>query len=77
MIDSHHHALERLLSALDTPRAAVECFVPLFKRDITGASFGLALAEAVAHVNHLFQSGQVTRSRREDGAWVYCRKDPT
>lgn len=77
MIDSHHLALERLLSALDTPRSAVECFVPLFKRDITGASFGLALAEAVAHVNHLFQSGQVTRSRRDDGAWVYCRKDPT
>ncbi len=71
MISNHHNALTRLEAFLATPRTAAECFQPLFKRDIKGGEYGLALVEAVAHVNHLFLLGKVTRTRREDGAWVY------
>jgi glyoxylase-like metal-dependent hydrolase (beta-lactamase superfamily II) len=71
LIDNHHGALKRLLAHLDAPRSAGECFVPLFKRTIGDGEYGLALVEAVAHVNHLHQSGQATRTLREDGAWVF------
>ncbi|EEE36293.1 metallo-beta-lactamase family protein [Rhodobacteraceae bacterium KLH11] len=74
LIDNHHGALERLLDDLDQPKTAAECFAPLFKRPIKGGEYGLALVEAVAHMNHLYHTGAVTRTRRADGAWEYQRK---
>jgi glyoxylase-like metal-dependent hydrolase (beta-lactamase superfamily II) len=74
LIDNHHGALERLLAYLDTPRTAGDCFVPLFKRKIGAGEYGLALVEAIAHLNHLLHVGAVTRERREDGAWLWQRK---
>ncbi|NDW45258.1 MBL fold metallo-hydrolase [Ruegeria sp. PrR005] len=74
LIDNHHGALTRLLNHLDTPKAASECFAPLFKRTIGEGEYGLALVEAVAHVNHLYHTGDVIRTRRADGAWLYQRK---
>jgi hypothetical protein len=53
------------------PRTAAECFAPLYKREIDAGTYGLALVEAVAHLNHLFERGEVTRTAREDGAWVW------
>lgn len=75
LIDNHHGALRRLLEYLDTPRAAGECFAPLFKRKIGDGEYGLALVEAVAHASHLYQEGLATRDLRGDGAWVYQRKE--
>ncbi|WP_282062837.1 MBL fold metallo-hydrolase [Roseobacter litoralis] len=75
LIDNHHGALSRLLAFIDTPKAAGECFAPLFKRSIGDGEYGLALVEAVAHVSHLYQSGLATRTLRGDGAWVYQRKE--
>jgi glyoxylase-like metal-dependent hydrolase (beta-lactamase superfamily II) len=75
LIENHHGALRRLLAWLDTPKSAVECFMPLFKRSIGAGEYGLAMVEAVAHVSHLYQNGAVTRTRREDGAWAYQRRD--
>ncbi len=74
LIENHHGALRRLLAWLDTPKSAVECFMPLFKRNIGAGEYGLAMVEAVAHVSHLYQTGAVTRTRREDGAWAYQRR---
>jgi glyoxylase-like metal-dependent hydrolase (beta-lactamase superfamily II) len=74
LIENHHGALKRLLAHIETPRAASECFPTLFKRSIGEAEYGLALVEAVAHLSHLHQEGLATRTRREDGAWVYQRK---
>ena len=71
MIDNHHGALARLYDYLAEPRVAVECFVPLFKRAIGAGEYGLALVEAVAHLNHLHQGGRVLRDRRADGAWLW------
>ncbi|MEM8537015.1 MAG: MBL fold metallo-hydrolase [Pseudomonadota bacterium] len=71
-IENHHGALERLLAHLKEPHSAGESFLPLFKRQIgPGGEYGLALVEAVAHMNHLHQTGRITRSLRDDGAWVY------
>ena len=73
LIENHHGALGRLLESLDEPKVAGECFPVLFKRNIGEGEYGLALVEAVAHLSHLYQIGKATRSRREDGAWMYQR----
>ena len=75
MIENHVSALDRLEHALTTPSTACDCFLPVFKREISGSQYGLAMVEAVAHCLHLWHSGRVTRWRREDGAWVYQRRD--
>jgi glyoxylase-like metal-dependent hydrolase (beta-lactamase superfamily II) len=69
MVENHQGALNRLQAHLATPRTAAECFLPLFKREITGAAYGLALVEAVAHLNHLLHGGDVSRTMGQDGAW--------
>ena len=69
--DNHHSALERLLDYLDTPKTAGQCFMPLFKRDIQGGEYGLALVESMAHMNHLHRLGQVSRTLGDDGAWYF------
>ncbi len=72
-IDNHHEALARLLDHLDHPRSAADCFAPLFRRHIDAGTYGLALVEAVAHLNHLHRAGKVTRARGADGAWLWRR----
>lgn len=73
LIENHHGGLRRLLDHLEQPRTAVECFPPLFKRTIDGGTYGLAMVEAVAHLNHLLHTGQISRERRSDGAWLWQR----
>lgn len=71
LIENHHGALARLEEHLRVPRTAADCFAPLFKREIGEAEYGLALVEAVAHLNHLLRQGRARRSRRADGAWLW------
>lgn len=74
LIDNHHGALDRLETFLQTPHSAHECFLTLFKRDITGGEYGLALVEAMAHCHHLYVLGKVNRTLRDDGAYLYQAK---
>ncbi|MGR3814065.1 MAG: MBL fold metallo-hydrolase [Cognatishimia activa] len=74
LIDNHHGALKRLEEFIAEPRVAGECFPPLFKRKIGAGEYGLALVEAFAHLNHLYQTGKASRTMREDGAWVWQAK---
>ena len=73
MIANHVQALDRLLDHLATPRTAVECFPVLFKRPIGPAEEGLALVEAVAHLNCLLHRDQVSRSLAPNGAYLWER----
>lgn len=75
LIGNHHNALERLLAFLETPHTAAECFSPLYKRRIGAGEYGLALVEAVAHVNHLYATGKISRTLRKDGAFLWQAKD--
>lgn len=60
MAQNHVSALDRLEAALrEAPRTAVGCFDILFRRTIGPGEYGLALAEAVAHVNRLRAEGRV------------------
>ncbi|MEP2782172.1 MAG: MBL fold metallo-hydrolase [Pseudoruegeria sp.] len=71
LIENHQSALRRLLTHLKTPHTAGDCFIPMFKRDIRGGEYGLALSETMAHLNHLWLSGRLTRTLRADGAWLW------
>ncbi len=75
LIDNHHSALARVLDFLETPHTAVDCFPALYRRKIGAGEYGLALVEAMGHLNHLFQTGALTRTRRADGAWLWQRSD--
>lgn len=69
LIDNHHGALKRLLVHIATPQRAGDCFQPLFKREIGESEYGLALVEALAHLNHLHQTGRATRTLRDGAYW--------
>ena len=71
LIDNHTGALARLERHLAEPRTAAQCFPPLFKRTIDAGTYGLALVEAVAHLNYLLHRGRVTRTMGADGAWLW------
>lgn len=74
LIDSHHGALARLEAALDAaPRSAIGCFDALFRRPIGSGEFGLAMVEAVAHVNHLARAGRIRQVGERDGAVLWGR----
>ncbi|MEM9524529.1 MAG: MBL fold metallo-hydrolase [Pseudomonadota bacterium] len=69
LIDNHRNALERLEAHLRVPHTAAQCFPLLFQRQIGEREYGLALVEAMAHLNHLFQAGRITRALDADGAY--------
>ncbi|MEO0429125.1 MAG: MBL fold metallo-hydrolase [Pseudomonadota bacterium] len=72
LIENHEHALERILAALaSAPCTASGLFDPLYRRPIGGSEFGLALVEAVAHVNHLHRRELITPEDRRDGTRVW------
>lgn len=74
MIENHESALDRLRDHLATPKTAADCFLPLFKRQIDGPEYGMALIESVAHLNCLRTRGQVARRLSPDGAWLWESK---
>lgn len=71
MVQNHLSALDRLRAHLAEPRTAADCFAPLFQRPIGAGEYGLALVEAVAHLNHLLLRGEARRDKRDDGAWLW------
>jgi len=71
LIENHRGALLRLRQDLRQPKTVVECFPSLFKRKIGTAEYGLALVESFAHLNHLYRAGQLRRTTRDDGAFLF------
>ncbi|MBM3605219.1 MAG: MBL fold metallo-hydrolase [Alphaproteobacteria bacterium] len=72
LIENHRAALARLTTALSAaPRSAVDCFDILYKRRIGEGEFGLALVEAVAHLNHLHRAGVIRPVGESRGATLW------
>lgn len=73
LIANQQAALDRLAQGLrDRPRSTVECFELLYRRMIGKPEFGLALAEAVGHINHLRATGRVwPRGQTAEGAILW------
>lgn len=75
LVAGHESALESLRAHLAVaPATACDLFPVLYRRPIAGAEFGLALVEAVAHLNHLRSRGEISFVLRDDGArlWRAC-----
>ena len=73
MVENHELALDRLINFLEKPHTAEECFSVLFGKSIQKSEYGLALVEAVAHVNFLHLEGKITRLVDKNGAYRYQR----
>lgn len=73
LAENQRAALERVVVALQpAPLSAVGCFPALYRRQIGKAEFGLALAEAVGHINHLRATGRVWHAgTSESGAALW------
>ena len=71
LIANHHGALDRLHGYLSEPKTAAECFRVMFKREIGPGEYGLALVESYAHCQHLWHGARATKTRRNDGAWLW------
>jgi glyoxylase-like metal-dependent hydrolase (beta-lactamase superfamily II) len=71
LIAHQEEALTRLRTALARPRSAAECFDALYGRRIGAGEYGLALVEAVGHLNHLLGRGEVSRERNVAGVWIW------
>lgn len=72
LIDNHAEALARIEAALaESPMTAVEALPTIFKRRIGPTEYGLALGEAVAHMNRLMHQGRVSREMNTVGAWHF------
>ena len=75
LIDNHLSALNRIEEKLKEGHfTAVDMFHPIFKRNIDETEYGLALAEAVGHLNYFRVRNLVDTSVREDGALLFTLK---
>lgn len=71
LAENQRAALERVVTALKSgPLSAVDCFQVLYRRQIGKPEFGLALAEAVGHINHLHATGRVWQTGTSEGGAV-------
>ncbi|MEO0437445.1 MAG: MBL fold metallo-hydrolase [Pseudomonadota bacterium] len=77
ILESHKADLVALFDHLETPKRAVDCFEPLFKREIDKGTLGLAIGEAMAHLNCLLGRRRIRRYADEDGVYWYVQDPDT
>ena len=75
LIDNHHGAIRRLRKFLAEPRSAVDCFDTIYKRRIDKGEFSLAMVEAIAHLNHMYETGEAAKRLDADGVIRFRRKE--
>lgn len=74
LADHHAERLERTLTACAAPTTAAAVLQALFQRALDAHQTGFALAETLAHLNHLIGKGQLDRWCDADGITLYrCR----
>lgn len=71
LIDNHLSALERIKKRLLASATTHDILEPLFKRQIHENDYGMAIVEAVAHMNWLHQAGVVQRNLGNRGEWIW------
>lgn len=73
LAQGHARNLDWLREHLHEPRRAIDLFGGLFGRQIGDAQFGLATGETLAHLNFLWQAGEVSREADATGVWWWRR----
>jgi glyoxylase-like metal-dependent hydrolase (beta-lactamase superfamily II) len=77
LIEGHQHELDKLLEHLAEPRRAIDCFGPLFKREIGPDDLGMATGETLAHLNCLLGQRLIRRYLADDGVYRYVQDPDT
>ncbi len=75
LIEGHDEGLKRVYDACRSPQRAVDLFVPLFGREVSGDHVILAVGESIAHLNYLIGQKRLSRSRDGDGVVWYQRSN--
>ena len=74
LIRNHKEALKRIEDELSQePLKTVELFGAIFMRDLKDSEYGLALSEAVGHMNHLYKKGKIVRKINHQGAYLLSK----
>jgi glyoxylase-like metal-dependent hydrolase (beta-lactamase superfamily II) len=71
--DHHAARLAELAAAATHPVTAAEVVPVLFRRKLDVYQTFFAMGEAIAHLNHLYCRGQLTRTVRKDGVIQFAR----
>ncbi|KWV55263.1 MBL fold metallo-hydrolase [Bradyrhizobium macuxiense] len=74
LLRGQQEALERLRALLEQPRRVIDTFSALFRRRISEADLqqlGPATGEAVACLNYLISTGEVSKEVRDGLAWYH------
>jgi glyoxylase-like metal-dependent hydrolase (beta-lactamase superfamily II) len=78
LIEHHEDHLIALEEAcLEGEPSAVDLLPVLFERELDDSQVGLALGECVAHLNYLYQRGQLARRVDDSGRFRYRSVDDT
>jgi glyoxylase-like metal-dependent hydrolase (beta-lactamase superfamily II) len=72
---TEHHAarLGELAAAATHPVTAMDVVPVLFRRPLDTHQIFFAMGEAIAHLNHLYCLGELTRTVRDDGIITFVR----
>jgi len=71
-LQSHHHEqLDAVIRACRDPKTALELLPVMFRRPLQGMHFYLAMAEALAHLEHLVAGSRMRREFDEAGVTRY------
>ncbi|MDA0228183.1 MAG: MBL fold metallo-hydrolase, partial [Proteobacteria bacterium] len=69
----HHQRLDELQAAASQqPMHAYEALGLLFKRKLDLHQTTFAMGESIAHLNHLWHTGRLTRARNDQGVFVFA-----
>jgi glyoxylase-like metal-dependent hydrolase (beta-lactamase superfamily II) len=78
LIDHHEdHLLALEEACIEQERTALDLVPVLFKRELSGNNLPLAVGECLAHLNYLFQRGQLQRTEDDTGRYTYRSVDTT
>ncbi|MFT6558245.1 MBL fold metallo-hydrolase [Sneathiella sp.] len=70
--ESHHQErLDRLKTACQSPKTAIEILPDLFDRELGENDIGLGIAEGLAHCHYLVGTNEFVRTVGQDGVWRY------
>ena len=75
-LEAHHsERLAELIGFCSEPRSAGDVLPLMFRRELDPHTVRFAMGEAIAHLNHLYQRGEMSRHRREDGIYTFQTMD--
>lgn len=75
----HEHHAERLAALADharRPTTAAEALPVLFHRELDEHTLFFAMGEAIAHLNHLWHDGRLTREQDATGVYRFAAASP-